>query len=59
MTAAVLKIPHFCPVVPDKETKLRGPREGTLEILDEGDWARPSLLALVFAQFESFPSLRI
>jgi len=25
MTAAVLKIPYFCPVVPDKETKLQGP----------------------------------
>jgi len=25
MTAAVLKIPYFCPVVPDKESKLQGP----------------------------------
>jgi hypothetical protein len=58
-TAAVSKIPYFCPVVPDKEAKLRGPREGTLEVLDEGDWARPFLLALVFAHSESFPSLRI
>jgi len=59
MTAAVLKIPYFCPVVPDNETKLGGPKEGTLEVLDEGDWARPFLLVLVFQQFESFPSLRI
>jgi hypothetical protein len=59
MTAAVLQIPYFCPVVPDKETKLRGPRQGTLEVLDEGNWARPYLLVLFLAQLESFPSLRI
>ena len=59
MTAAVLKIPYFCPVVPDEETKLRNPREGTLEVLDEGNWVRPSLLVLFFAQCESFPSLGI
>jgi len=59
MTAAVLKIPYFCPVVPDEETKLRGPRVGSLEVLDEGDGVRSSLLVLVLAHPELFPSLRI
>lgn len=55
MTAAVLKIPYFCPVVPDKETKLGGPRQGTPEVLDEGNWARPFRLVSVFAHANHFP----
>ena len=53
MTAAVLKIPYFCPVVSDKEPKLRGPGQGTPEVVNEGDWVRPFLLVSVFAHNSS------
>jgi len=59
MTAAVLKIPYFCPVVSDKEPKLRGPGQGTLKVLYEGDGARPFRLVSVLAHPELFLSLWI